>query len=418
MAKAPEKKLTPSQIKTSLVCEYMQKAIPAVSAGKVKTVGIIVGDSDFKNAKEGQAYLLRPSGETGGMIKIYLPPPYKKNDRPAFLQSLVKQLNSSGLPSAITSNAQGRKELTINGTKFKAEAKLIADKGGNAGNAFEKVLMNDIIKSMTCSVQTSSNFKYPDIIKNIYATLDAKEKIAEVVDTGKKNTPRPLLKDGEGVYFSMRGGSRTEKIGSGLSDITLKIVGGSKPREMYLSLKTSSTVTFANAGLTSLIPVDLYNKKMGKNDKKHPIMTNPVIEELFNMFGIEPEKFRQIFTKYNPKDADDGAKREKASKESVSTKLTSAKKTKLENFIKSGIGYDYYLIHDHGKNNITFTKVDKKYMDSAATVTSSNINLLYPSGGTAKRLDMVVQTQKYTITFNIRNKQGGIFPSHIMMDYK
>lgn len=418
MAKAPAKKLTPSQIKTSLVCEYMQRAIPDVSGKKVKGVGIIVGDSDFKNAKTGQAYLLRPSGETGGMIKIYLPLPYKKNDRPGFLQLLAKELSNSGLPAAITSNAQGRKELTITGTKFKAEAKLIADKGGNAGNNFEKVLMYDIIKSMTCSVQTASNFKYPDIIKNIYASLGPNEKITEVVDTGKKNTPRPLLKDGQGVYFSLRGGARTEKIGSGLSDITLKISGGSKEREMYLSLKTTSTVTFANAGLQTLIPVELYTKKMGKNDKKHPIETNPIIEELFNMFGIDPEKFRQIFTKYNPKDVDGGEKREKAAKEQISTKLTTAKKTKLENFIKSGIGYDYYLIHDHGKNNITFTKVDKKYMDSAATVTSSNISLLYPSGGTAKRLDMVVQTQKYTITFNIRNKQGGIFPSHIMMDYK
>lgn len=415
---AAAKKITPSQLKTSLVCDYMQNAVVKVSANKVKNVGIIVGDSDFKNAKPGQAFLLRPRGETGGMIKIYLPLPYKKNDRPSFLQSLAKQLTADGIQASITSNAQGRKELTINGTKFKAEAKLIADKGGNAGNAFEKVLMNDIEKSLTCSVQTSSNFKYPDIIKNIYATLGPNESIVEIIDTGKKNTPRPLLKDGKGVYFSLRGSSRTERIGSGLSDITLKIKGGSKPREMYLSLKTSSTVTFANAGLSTLIPVDLYSKKMGKNDKKHPIITDPVVEELFKTFGIDPEKFRQIFTNYNPKDDDGGTKREKSSKEEVSTRLTNAKKEKLENLIKSGIGYDYYLIHDHGKNNITFSKVDKKYMDSAATVTSSNITLLYPTKGTAKRLDMVVQTQKYTLTFNIRNKQGGIYPTHLMMDYK
>ena len=37
------------------------------------------------------------------------------------------------------------------------------------------------------------------------------------------------------------------------------------------------------------------------------------------------------------------------------------------------------------------------------------------SGG--KRIDIVVDTPYITLKFNIRNKQGGVYPSHIMCDY-
>ena len=47
-----------------------------------------------------------------------------------------------------------------------------------------------------------------------------------------------------------------------------------------------------------------------------------------------------------------------------------------------------------------------------------NIEIIYPEPGTAKRIDIKVKTQRMEIKYNIRNKQGGIYPSHIMADYK
>ena len=37
--------------------------------------------------------------------------------------------------------------------------------------------------------------------------------------------------------------------------------------------------------------------------------------------------------------------------------------------------------------------------------------------GKGKRVDMVCESQKYHFSFNVRNKQGGQFPSHVMCDY-
>ena len=38
--------------------------------------------------------------------------------------------------------------------------------------------------------------------------------------------------------------------------------------------------------------------------------------------------------------------------------------------------------------------------------------------GKAKRIDVMVMTDKLELNFNIRNKEGGIYPTHIMCDYK
>ena len=40
------------------------------------------------------------------------------------------------------------------------------------------------------------------------------------------------------------------------------------------------------------------------------------------------------------------------------------------------------------------------------------------STGKGKRLDMHLESSVYKFMFNLRNKQGGKYPSHIMCDYK
>ena len=43
----------------------------------------------------------------------------------------------------------------------------------------------------------------------------------------------------------------------------------------------------------------------------------------------------------------------------------------------------------------------------------------YPSkSAPAKRIDVAIDTPMFELKMNIRNKQAGIFPSHIMLDYK
>ena len=56
----------------------------------------------------------------------------------------------------------------------------------------------------------------------------------------------------------------------------------------------------------------------------------------------------------------------------------------------------------------------RRMMDSAKV---KSVKVQYPKKGTAKRLDIEVVTKLYIFKINIRNKQGGLYPSHIMCDY-
>ena len=42
----------------------------------------------------------------------------------------------------------------------------------------------------------------------------------------------------------------------------------------------------------------------------------------------------------------------------------------------------------------------------------------YPQNGEAKRVDVYVIYDKIKIKINLRSKDGGIYPTHIMADYK
>ena len=63
-----------------------------------------------------------------------------------------------------------------------------------------------------------------------------------------------------------------------------------------------------------------------------------------------------------------------------------------------------------------FENIDSKY-----TNTSSNISapIIYYGGlgGSGKRVDITFESPTYKFKINIRNKQGGLYPSHIMCDY-
>ena len=70
------------------------------------------------------------------------------------------------------------------------------------------------------------------------------------------------------------------------------------------------------------------------------------------------------------------------------------------------------------KGGYSFYKVTEEYAKRAATPTSG-INIQYGgSNGIGKRIDIVFESAEYYFKVNIRNKQGGLYPSHIMCDYK
>ena len=91
-------------------------------------------------------------------------------------------------------------------------------------------------------------------------------------------------------------------------------------------------------------------------------------------------------------------------------------KKALENFLQSGIGYGYHVIHKLG-TSIKSIKVDERYMKEAARPLS--LRIFYGGKtGTGKRVDMEIMTPKYALKLNIRDTQGKDgYPTRMMADF-
>ena len=75
------------------------------------------------------------------------------------------------------------------------------------------------------------------------------------------------------------------------------------------------------------------------------------------------------------------------------------------------------MVHGDG-NKVTYYEMDRYFMEKAANITGG-IEIMYGgSMGRGKRVDIHMESSEYKFMWNLRNKQGGQYPSHIMCDYK
>ena len=277
-------------------------------------------------------------------------------------------------------------------------------KGGkkiNMGNQYEDDLTQALIDY--CSGQKPK--KYSDHVNTIVSALVEKYGSAptKAIGEGGKNQKRPLKKTGSNIIISA-GGATTNNIGSTLTDITLEIDG--KP--VYISVKFGSTLSFFNCGIKgggkdslALFPeTKLKNGEIPDDGQKY-----------LEMFGIDHEKFLAVFENYGKTSGttvEDHIER---------TTLSTQGKQALQNLIKSGVGYGYWMCHYTG-SALKFYEIDRDYMNRAATLVGNTVEINYGgAGGKGKRIDMLFETQSYEFKFNVRNKQGGIYPTHTNGDY-
>ena len=277
-------------------------------------------------------------------------------------------------------------------------------KGGkkiNMGNQYEDDLTQALIDY--CSGQKPK--KYPEHVNKIISALTEKYGSAptKAIGEGGKNQKRPLKKSGSSIIISA-GGATTNNIGSTLTDITLEIDG--KP--VYLSVKFGSTLSFFNCGIRSSGKGNLALFPEAKL-KANEIPDDG--QEYLEMFGIDQQKFLDVFANYG-----------KGTGTTVEnhierTTLSPGGKNALQDMIKSGVGYGYWMCHYTG-SDLNFYEIDQNYMNKAATLVGNSVEINYGgAGGRGKRIDMIFETQSYEFKFNIRNKQGGVYPTHTNGDY-
>tara|TARA_R100000231_G_C5270682_1_gene148557 strand:- start:16 stop:744 length:729 start_codon:yes stop_codon:yes gene_type:complete len=239
------------------------------------------------------------------------------------------------------------------------------------------------------------NTKYAKDAKKLIDEIGKIKKsgFSEVKAVGGKNKPRPLAYSG-GLYVTA-GGKKTKEIGSTITDITTTFGG---KNEVYLSLKFGDTLTFINSGVGKIFAVNDYKKNFDN-------YKNPIGKEIFNMFAIDKIEFAKVFNNYG---------KYKGKKVDVTGKCN---KKSIENLLQYAIGYGYWMIHAKG-NKLDMFEVTESFMKKSAKLTGRVVLHYGGARGSGKRLDIHCESSNYRFMFNLRNKQSGLYPSHIMCDYK
>lgn len=377
-----------------------------------------LGISDKEN-KNG--YFIAPKTAVGKEFVIFLPEKnranetYTKKSRKDFLTNeLLPNLSKfTGAKYEFIAKNSTAGQISFAGSQIYIIAKLIAMKGAGAskGAAFEY----DLEKDFNQMIKGTNKFIYPDFMKEFKNKVIKDGTVISVEGTGKKNTPRPLKFDTKGIYCSMKNAARKTDIGEGLADVKIKVKHGNVTKVLDLSAKFGNTVTFFNSGLGSgtfppkgAFPDDEFKSGVFKTESGLAIL---------ELFGLDPKKFRDVFVNYKEKSG--VMKKTAAPKNEETVQITAKRKAELTGFLKTIIGHNFYLCHLDDKKNVHFFVMTEKFLDDASTITSNNLKILYPVGGSAKRIDIKLETKLYELNFNIRSKAAGVtYPTHIMCDYK
>ena len=356
--------------------------------------------SSYKGLSE--AYDIIPTSE----LEIdELDIPHNKENLKALFVDITKS-TGVGDPIAFSKNPKEKgikvlrsvaDELNLPALGKKYGFKLSAGNGSRGGTGtksmgfgFESQVTKDI-ETYINEGEDSPNFTYPEFMKELHNSILSKHTDIQVKLEGGANTRRPLVFTDIGALIK----GRELVIGKYITDVT--VYGDGKP--YYLSLKFGGTVTFFNAGVATIFTEDQF--KAGKFKDKRA-------KQLLNMFGLDEKRFIETFEGY------DKTKSSKSAKQIVDVTRKVNMRSLLQ-LLVTGIGYGYYMIHKKGKKVEYYPMTRRRMMDSAKV---KSVKVLYPTGGSAKRIDIEVVTKLYIFKINIRNKQGGLYPSHIMCDYK
>ena len=254
---------------------------------------------------------------------------------------------------------------------------------GNKGNAFESYFVKNYHE------------KFEDEIKKLYPY----KTFISISQDGGLNTKRPLTFSDKAITCGHIENDNYN-IGRAVTDVTIKTDEG----EIYLSLKSGSSVTFVNAGVKKLFPDAFFKGEAELTDEG---------KKMLDMLCIDEDKFKGVFNNYVEKEG-----KKKAKKEIVDIKDRLAKNDLFKKFMYSVMGYGYIMVHQIKGDDVEYinllTENDmKKYIKDI-----NEAYIEYPENGEAKRVDIVIKYDEIEFKINIRNKQGGVAPTHIMADYK
>mgnify|MGYP007000328355 len=116
-------------------------------------------------------------------------------------------------------------------------------------------------------------------------------------------------------------------------------------------------------------------------------------KDFLDMFNINHKKFIDTFQKYDESNKAAGTPTIDDHRESYN--ISGKAKSNLQNFIKSGVGKGYWMVH-RDKDGLHVYNINDKYLKDASTLTSDNIGIDYGGkDGTGKRVNIDFSTKEY-----------------------
>jgi len=272
----------------------------------------------------------------------------------------------------------------------------VGSKKENKGNVFEREFTARMLECINGEVCEG---KYHKPAGWLIGKLQkgGKNPIKDIKQLGGQNASRPFKTDGGQPYIAPK-----DHISHGAVLTDINIIHNSNTS--YLSAKLGPSLTFINSGTKTLFS--------DQDIKDHDIKTDSG-KALLKMCGLEEDAFCNTFNNFGKP-----PQKAKNIKHSGSKKVN---KNILQNFIKTAMGSNYWMIHarDQGQN-----KVNMYYMNPSdvankfSTVTSEVVVFYGGKQGNGKRIDVEFSNNNFSFKLNIRSKSGGtVYPTSIMLEY-
>ena len=266
-------------------------------------------------------------------------------------------------------------------------------RGGRGSNSKGLSFEAEIAADLNNFKAGNEQYTHEGLVKEMIKEFDLNPTNFKVIEEGGENKRRPLVFTDKGPIVGHSG----ENIADTLTDLTIDKSG----TKIYISLKFGGTLTFFNAGVAGTV--------FPKSDFADGKIETPNGVALLDTFGIDNELFCRVFNEYK----EDGTGTDFSEYHRATNDFD---KDKLFNLVESGIGTGYYMLKGGRKTEFFF--VGDEY-NKAASQPTTGIEIQYGGkSGKGKRIDIVFESEKYRFKINIRNKQGKLYPSHIMCDYK
>ena len=269
---------------------------------------------------------------------------------------------------------------------------------GNQGNAFEDEFCRDFESKYREDMEKALGLKSGELMGY------------KATPRGGENQRRPLTMDGKNIVLSIPNGNKN--IGETVVDVEVaplyELTNNGKDDSIMLSLKYGPKVTFCNAGITHLFPKTAFSK-FEKDGEFVPQNVGQIKgQAMLDMFGLDPIKFAETFTKYRQKkDYDTDV--------DITNKID---KDMIFAFLESVVGYGYVLVHKLDSKTHYVDLREKCDMNRLLGHSIKKAVVHYGGKkGTSKYVSIDMELDHMILQFDFRDKQGEAFPRSLMANY-